>query len=71
MTKHQVCCKCGASFIGPDCGIGSNHCTHCGPSIFDWSESWDAMRENIQADPNQPPEIINWALSCVDAFDPR
>ncbi len=42
-----------------------------GGETCDWSGSWDAMRESILAEPDQPSAIINWALSCVDAFDPR
>ena len=71
MSKHQVCYKCGASFVGPDINAGSNRCENCGPSSIEWDEAWVAVRAAILAEPDQPNEIINWALEYLDAFDPR
>jgi hypothetical protein len=71
MPSHQTCSKCGSSFVGPDCNIGSNQCPACGPSDEDWAEAWDAVRADILAEPDKPAEIINWALDCLDARDPR
>lgn len=71
MTKHQTCYNCRSSFVGPDSNIGSNWCADCGPSNTAWAEAWDAVRANVLGDPDQPPEIINWALDFLDTWDPR